>query len=76
MYYCFGCGAGGNVFTFIMEYENFTFPEAVRYLAERAGMELPEQELSAEAKQQADAKVKLKEMNKMAANYFYILLHS
>ena len=40
MYYCFGCGAGGNVFTFIMEYENFTFPEAVRYLAERAGMEL------------------------------------
>lgn len=76
MYYCFGCGAGGNVFTFIMEYENFTFPEAVRYLAERAGMELPEQELSAEAKQQADAKAKLKEMNKMAANYFYILLHS
>lgn len=76
MYYCFGCGAGGNVFTFIMEYENFTFPEAVRYLAERAGMELPEQELSAEAKQQADAKIKLKEMNKMAANYFYILLHS
>ena len=62
MYYCFGCGAGGNVFTFIMEYENFTFPEAVRYLAERAGMELPEQELSAEAKQQADAKVKLKEI--------------
>lgn len=76
MYYCFGCGAGGNVFTFIMEYENFTFPEAVRYLAERAGMELPEQELSTEAKQQADAKAKLKEMNKMAANYFYILLHS
>lgn len=76
MYYCFGCGAGGNVFTFIMEYENFTFPEAVRYLAERAGMELPEQELSAEAKQQADAKAQLKEMNKMAANYFYILLHS
>ena len=70
MYYCFGCGAGGNVFTFIMEYENFTFPEAVRYLAERAGMELPEQELSAEAKQQADAKAQLKEMNKMAANYF------
>lgn len=58
MYYCFGCGAGGNVFTFIMEYENFTFPEAVRYLAERAGMELPEQELSTEAKQQADAKAK------------------
>ena len=40
MYYCFGCGAGGNVFTFLMEYENFTFPEAVKALADRAGMEL------------------------------------
>ena len=37
MYYCFGCGAGGNVFTFLMEYENFTFVEAVKYLADRAG---------------------------------------
>ena len=36
MYYCFGCGAGGNVFTFIMEYENQTFPEAVKILADRA----------------------------------------
>ena len=43
MYYCFGCGAGGNVFTFLMEYENLTFPEALAQLAERAGMELPEQ---------------------------------
>ena len=33
MYYCFGCGAGGNVFTFIMEYENYTFVEALKYLA-------------------------------------------
>ena len=46
MYYCFGCGAGGNVFTFLMEYENFSFPEALKYLAERAGMELPEEELN------------------------------
>ena len=44
MYYCFGCGAGGNVFTFIMEYENFTFPEALKFLADRAGIALPEQE--------------------------------
>ena len=50
MYYCFGCGAGGNVFTFIMEYENFTFVEALRYLAERAGVELPQMEYSKEAK--------------------------
>ena len=42
MYYCFGCGAGGNVFTFVMEYENFTFQEAVKSLADRAGVALPE----------------------------------
>ena len=42
MYYCFGCGAGGNVFTFLMEYENYTFVEALKYLADRAGVELPE----------------------------------
>ena len=39
MYYCFGCGAGGNVYTFIQEYENYTFPEAVKMLADRAGCE-------------------------------------
>ena len=76
MYYCFGCGAGGNVFTFLMEYENFSFPEALKYLAERAGMELPEEELNEEAKRAMDEKAKLREMNKLSANYFYYLLHS
>ena len=38
MYYCFGCGAGGNVFSFLMEYENYTFVEALKVLAERAGI--------------------------------------
>lgn len=52
MYYCFGCGAGGNVFTFVMEYENYTFLEAVKYLAERAGIKLPEAEVT-EAEKQA-----------------------
>lgn len=75
MYYCFGCGAGGNIYTFLMEYENFSFPEAVRFLAERAGMELPEEELDDEAKRQMDEKARLREMNKLAANYFYYLLH-
>ena len=50
MYYCFGCGAGGNVFTFLMEYENFTFVEALKFLADRAGVELPQMEYSKEAK--------------------------
>ena len=46
MYHCFGCGVGGNVITFVMEYENFNFVEAVKYLADRCGMQLPETQVS------------------------------
>ena len=76
MYYCFGCGAGGNVFTFLMEYENFTFLEAVKVLADRAGVELPEMEYSKEAKEKADLKASILEVNKTAAKYFYAQLKS
>ena len=76
MYYCFGCGAGGNVFTFLMEYENFSFVEAVKYLADRAGVELPEMEYSKEAKEKADLKALILEINKLAAKYFYVQLKS
>lgn len=76
MYYCFGCGAGGNVFTFLMQYENFTFQEAMQSLAERAGIELPQQEMSAKAKQEADLRQVLLEVNKLAAKYYYALLRS
>lgn len=74
MYHCFGCGAGGNVFTFLMEYENYSFVEALKYLADRAGVELPEQEYSKEAKQRADTKAILLEINKLAAQYYYVQL--
>lgn len=74
MYYCFGCGAGGNVITFIMEYENYTFAEAVRLLAERAGVDIPEMEYSKEQKERADLKATLLEINKLAAKYFYAQL--
>ncbi len=74
MYYCFGCGAGGNVITFLMEYENYTFQEALQVLAERAGVELPKQEYSREARQQADLKATLLEIHKLAANYYYYQL--
>ena len=63
MYYCFGCGAGGNVFTFIMEYENYSFVEALKFLAQRAGVELPQEEYSKEAKERADTRSALLEMN-------------
>ena len=76
MYYCFGCGAGGNVFTFLMEYENYTFVEALKYLADRAGVELPEEEYSREAKERADTRAILLEINKAAAQYYYIQLKS
>ncbi|HJB29436.1 MAG TPA: DNA primase [Candidatus Blautia faecavium] len=74
MYYCFGCGAGGNVFNFIMEYENFTFGEALKHLADRAGVELPKIEYSREARQKAERKAMLLEINKKAAQYFYYQL--
>lgn len=74
MYYCFGCGAGGNVFNFIMEYENFTFGEALKFLADRAGVELPKIEYSREAREKAEKKAALLEINKQAAQYFYYQL--
>lgn len=76
MYYCFGCGAGGNVITFLMEYENYTFPEALEVLANRIGVELPKQELSVEQRRASDKKARLLEVNKEAAKYFYTLLRS
>lgn len=71
MYYCFGCGEGGNVYSFIMKYENYSFLEAVKMLADRAGVTLPEAEYSEEEKRRADLKSSLLEINKKAAMYFH-----
>lgn len=76
MYYCFGCHAGGNVFTFLMQYENYTFGEAMEALAERAGMTLPKQEYSGAQRREADLRARLLEINKEAAKYFFMLLRS
>ncbi len=76
MYYCFGCGAGGNVITFLMEYENATFQEAVKMLADRAGVALPEVEYSEEMRRREGRRAKLLEVNKEAARYYYYLLRS
>ena len=76
MFYCFGCGKGGNVFTFLMDYENFSFPEALKVLADRAGVELPQMDYSREAKEKADLRASLLEINKEAAKYFYVQLKS
>lgn len=76
MYYCFGCGAGGNVFTFVMNYENYTFSEAMKLLADRAGVNLPEVEYSEEMKQKENYRARLLAVNKEAARYFYYQLRS
>lgn len=76
MYYCFGCGQGGNVYTFLMEYNRLSFVEALRELAQRAGVELPEGEQTPEERRQANERTTLKEMNKKAAVYFHYLLKS
>lgn len=76
MYKCFGCGVGGNVLTFVMEYENLTFPEAMEMLAEQAGIDLPKQEMTAQQKQQEGIRLTLLEINKKAARYYFALLKS
>ena len=76
VFHCFGCGEGGNVITFLMKYENDTFQEALKALADRAGIKLPEVNYSEEAKKQQQAKLTLLAINKDAATYYYRLLRS
>ncbi|MCK8815947.1 DNA primase [Natroniella sulfidigena] len=74
LYYCFGCGAGGNIFNFVMEIEGLDFVEAVKFLAERAGLELPAQNLSPKMKQQKMKKKKLLQIHKLTAKFYNYLL--
>ncbi len=74
MYHCFGCGESGNVYTFLMKYENFSFPEAIRALADRAGVQLPEIEYTEEQKKRANRRQRLLDANKDAATFFYYQL--
>ncbi len=74
IYKCFGCGEGGNVTTFVMKYENCTFPEALKLLAERAGVKLPEEAYSEEAKRRESRRQQLLAVNKEAAKFYYYQL--
>ncbi len=76
MYHCFGCGKGGNVLTFVMEYENYSFPEAMEMLAKRAGIELPQQEYTPQMKEEADQRTLLLKMHKDAAIFYVSMLRS
>ncbi len=66
MFYCFGCQTGGNVFSFIMKHENMNFPEAVKMMAEKAGIELPEVDAG-----ESSESLSLLHLNKFAADYFH-----
>lgn len=74
MYHCFGCGVSGSVFTFVMQYENYSFPEAIKLLAERVGYKLPEKEISGEERARQNYKATLKEINRAAAAYYHYIL--
>jgi len=76
IFYCFGCGAGGNVITFLMKYENYSFQEALKALAERGGVALPQMEYSAQMRAQIERRNQLFAVNKEAATYYYHLLRS
>lgn len=74
MYYCFGCHKGGSVLTFIMKYENASYTEALKMLADRAGLALPKPDYSKEESERARRREAILEVNKEAAKYFYHLL--
>ena len=76
MYKCFGCGVAGHVITFIMEYENYTFPEAMEFLAEQAGVTISKSELSPEMKREKNLRTELVQINAKAASYYYAKLKS
>ncbi|MCR4657270.1 MAG: DNA primase [Lachnospiraceae bacterium] len=74
MYHCFGCGKSGDVISFVMEYENYSFNEAVSFLADRAGIRLPEAKDSEEDKKKRSRREKLLAVNKEAGKYYYYAL--
>ncbi len=74
-FYCFGCGMGGNVFTFLMEHDRMSFPEAARTLAARCGVDIPDRPLSAAQQRERSEKEKLFDLNRRAMDYFCQALH-
>jgi len=75
VYKCFGCGKGGNAVTFLMEHENITYPEALKMVAKRYGIEVREKELSEEEIRRNDDRESMFVLNGWAAEYFANYLH-
>ncbi len=76
LYYCFGCHKGGTAVTFLMDYHNYSFQEAMQELAERSGVALPKIEYSREEQEKQDKRTQLLAVHKAAAQYYYRRLKS
>src|SRR5512136_781984 len=76
IFHCFGCGAGGNIFNFLMRASHLNFPEAAKAMAKRYGVPLPTRELSEEEKRRRSQRAKLYEVNEAAADYYHRTLTS
>jgi DNA primase len=76
MFYCFGCSEGGNVFSFLMKLNHLTFPEAVRHLAKKVGVVIPEKTMSREEKEHYTLAEQIRQVNELAAGFFMKTLQS
>ncbi|MBE0501423.1 MAG: DNA primase [Desulfuromonadales bacterium] len=74
IFHCFGCGVGGNVFTFLMRMEGVAFPEAVRRLGEKAGVDVPDEKMTPVEEQRRQEQEKLARINEVAADFYHQLL--
>jgi DNA primase len=76
MFYCFGCGEGGNVFSFLMKLNHLTFPEAVRHLAAKVGVAISERQMSREERERQSLGEQIRRINDLAAGFFTETLQS
>jgi len=74
LFHCFGCGASGNVFSFIMQMDNLSFPEAARFLAGKAGVRIPEQKKPSSTED--DLKARIYKLNNLAVKYYVYCLNN
>src|SRR5210317_1706148 len=74
IFHCFGCGVGGNVFNFLMRMEGLSFPEAVRRLGDKVGVEVEEEEVSPEEVRRREARERLARINEEAGSFYHQLL--
>ncbi|MDI6725729.1 MAG: CHC2 zinc finger domain-containing protein, partial [Smithellaceae bacterium] len=76
IFFCFGCGAGGNVFAFLMKISGMSYPESIRYLAGKTGVVIPDADRAGGHNQRAGIREQIIRINQLAAEYFSTNLYS